>query len=1078
MLRKLSFFLPAAILLLAAGAPLRSHAQQTIIVNGNPPPPNFPYPYKTIQSGIDAASNGDTVEVVAIIGGAYAENISFKGKAITVTGIPFAGAMPIIQGANAEPAVVFQSGETSSSVLSNFIIQNGGGGQEPGYPAPPGPYSLLSGAIYVSGASPTILNNTLSNAVNEGILVLNGAAPSILNNNLSQSECYGIYVQDAAPLIQGNTISGTIALVQGVSLCNQFGGSAIRILNGATAFTRVIGNTIENNVQSGTYSAPGYVPTGPGGGAGISVNAPAIIQNNIIRNNNSNAAWGGGIDIEGGSIFVVQNLIYGNNSNCGGGAIALPAESPNYDVTVLISNNTIVDNTNGADNIQTCAPAAQIFAANVNISEDLGASHVVIVDNILSGDTNYIDVDCAQVDPPNEAYQSIFDHNILYNAGGNFFGQYCVDVSAKYGNLAVNPQLKSPSAGDYSLAPGSPAIDVGNTSAIQLIQQLSGIDLTTDFTGITPRVLDATPHTAYPVIDIGAYEYNPNGVTQAPPLPTTMVLSFTFPTDYHYVLTATTKSPAGVPVGPVSFFVDGVPLVSTTTKSSSAEIDASGIATLTDFPLNAGTHALTATYPGHDGFTPAIAVVNIVAIPFIPTHLLIDDDVHNRAPFGTPVTFTVTPTADDGTVPAPITLTDVSDGTLLATLPSGVTTFATVAPSPIGSHPIQAKYAGNLIYAPSADTDPFESTGADTSITLTCGPLEVPVGTPVPLVATVTSADPKNGSPTGTVDFKQNFTDLSTATLMSGVATKPNVITVPGQNTFTATYPSQPGFASSVSNACYVYSPALAITSSAPNGAPAYTPITFTATLAGTTIPAGKYSLTISTNPVTTAPMAPNAAGSSATYTTSILAPGTYDVTATFAPNAGSTPYTASLYPPQLVTAPIGDFTFTGPSTLSARTENTAKGTLTLTSIDSFSGTVALTCNLPLPSTYTCTINPTNIPLAVNATAVATLTLAPTNLRAANTPRPGTSRIVFAMLVPFTLLSLAGLRRRRANFRRLICLSVLTIVAASTTACGHDIFYTATKPGPYPFTITATGTTKGGTTPSTHTLNVTLDLAP
>jgi len=92
--------------------------------------------YLTIQEGINAAEDGDTVLVWP---GIYTEEIDFLGKAITVQGAD--GAAVIDGGGNF--AVSFYYGEGRESVLKNFIIRN----------------SYMG--VFIAGSSPTISNITV-----------------------------------------------------------------------------------------------------------------------------------------------------------------------------------------------------------------------------------------------------------------------------------------------------------------------------------------------------------------------------------------------------------------------------------------------------------------------------------------------------------------------------------------------------------------------------------------------------------------------------------------------------------------------------------------------------------------------------------------------------------------------------------------------------------------------------------------------------------------------------------------------------------------------------------------------------
>jgi hypothetical protein len=81
-----------------------------------------PADQSTIQAGINAATNGDTVLVSA---GTYYEQINFNGKAIVVRS-QSGSKVTIIDGLGLPgPVVIFGTGETTSSVLQGFTIQNG-----------------------------------------------------------------------------------------------------------------------------------------------------------------------------------------------------------------------------------------------------------------------------------------------------------------------------------------------------------------------------------------------------------------------------------------------------------------------------------------------------------------------------------------------------------------------------------------------------------------------------------------------------------------------------------------------------------------------------------------------------------------------------------------------------------------------------------------------------------------------------------------------------------------------------------------------------------------------------------------
>jgi hypothetical protein len=250
---------------------------------------NVPANQPTIQTGINAAKNGDTVLVAP---GTYFENINFMGKSINVKSSGGAK-VTIIDGGNVNSVVTFNTGEGLKSLLKGFTIQHGN--------AP-----LQGGGIYISNASPTITGN-------------------VITHNTACTDGGGMSLTASAALVQGNTISYNFS-----SPCTGPFGAGISVGGAAaTGGPQIIGNVIENNTTNAD-------------GAGIELNGATstTLKNNIIRSNVVSFGSGGGIWIVNYTdVVMVQNLIYNNTAMQGSGIyFSLPSGEHN----LALVNNTIV----------------------------------------------------------------------------------------------------------------------------------------------------------------------------------------------------------------------------------------------------------------------------------------------------------------------------------------------------------------------------------------------------------------------------------------------------------------------------------------------------------------------------------------------------------------------------------------------------------------------------------------------------------------------------------------------------------------------------------------------------------------
>lgn len=268
-----------------------------------------PSEYGSIQSGIDAAIEGDIVSVEA---GIYYETIDFLGKAITVSSADGDPSGTFIDGGVSSDSVVkFITAETAKSIIDGFTIRNGSG--------------VDGGGVYILSASPTIQNCIIS------------------GNNASRFGG-GIFAESCSISLTNVSITGNVSVKTGAGIHLKYGEGFIT------------GGSISNNI--GTSGSGLYFKDGVGN----------LTITNVAFNENNGSKNGGAIYNKTSSL-TVQSCTFEMNSvtEDGGAFYSYSIGSSGFSDCQFLSNTA--GDGGGVANIRSSTASFALCTFDGNIAD-------------------------------------------------------------------------------------------------------------------------------------------------------------------------------------------------------------------------------------------------------------------------------------------------------------------------------------------------------------------------------------------------------------------------------------------------------------------------------------------------------------------------------------------------------------------------------------------------------------------------------------------------------------------------------------------------------------------------------------
>ncbi|MBU1950565.1 MAG: hypothetical protein KJ927_17765 [Candidatus Eisenbacteria bacterium] len=361
--------------------------------------------FLTIQAGIDASQNGDTVELCdAIYAGAGNENMDYEGRAITVRSASGHPENCIIDCGGTKQGFYFHNNEDRTSMLEGVTIRNG--------------YHVHNGgAVACSAAAPSFINVWFEecDSYEGGAVMVNGAS----NPYFSGCTFQGNTADNGAGLAFGGGSTGLVERCEFVSntaaidaggLWSVFGSPIVRDCH-FEANQALSGGAIQTqgNLDPQITKCMFYGNNAEYGGAIAAFYFFSTIDSCTFVDNRADGdnGWGGGFYLGNDAEATLENCTFYANSvggpnKCGAGAFV------DWDSRLFIQNTIIAYSTEG-----------EAVCCNVNCTATL---------------------ECCDV---------------YGNAGGDYTA--CIATqNGISGNINLPPLFCNAPNGDYTLSAGSP----------------------------------------------------------------------------------------------------------------------------------------------------------------------------------------------------------------------------------------------------------------------------------------------------------------------------------------------------------------------------------------------------------------------------------------------------------------------------------------------------------------------------------------------------------------------------------------------------------------------------------------------